>query len=121
MSNSFMEFFAHLAAKFPPQEPLYWVESRPLCPSCGSCEVPTSEDLCDLCKQEKQHGYQVLTMTGRRANGAQRDSGRRYHAVKFGEIKALCNAKPGRHSDWSPYHGQEVTCPRCAKKINKGK
>lgn len=56
-------------------------------------------------------------MTGRCANGAERDKGSRFHAVPEGTgwQKAVCGAKPGvRGNGWSDYAGDKVTCPRCA-------
>lgn len=60
----------------------------------------------------------VLRMTGRCANGAERDKGSRWHAVPAGHpwIKAVCGAQPGqRGNGWSDYPGDAVTCPRCLK------
>jgi hypothetical protein len=58
-------------------------------------------------------------LAGRCANGYERDSGRRFHALEtYSEFgKALCGAKPGRLSGgWSESPGS-VTCPRCLKKL----
>lgn len=74
----------------------------------------------------------LMTTTGRCANGAQRDAGHLVHAVpgwtdsngryypaSFG--KALCGKQPGRltpgWSEWVPAGTVEPTCPRCAKKL----
>jgi hypothetical protein len=60
-----------------------------------------------------------LRLAGRCANGAERDSGSKYHAVR-GNV-ALCGAKPGpRSAGWSTYPGEAVTCPRCLTKLEKG-
>jgi len=78
------------------------------------------EGVCLQCQEDKYRGYQVLMLAGRCANGSELDSGIRWHAVVDG--KALCGAIPGRRSvGWSSYTKlhQEVTCPRCLKKINK--
>ena len=65
--------------------------------------------------------YTPMTMTGMCRNGAQRDSGRLYHAVVedgVGWDKALCGARPGKRGNgWSAHHGAAVTCPRCLKKL----
>ena len=90
------------------------LEPTPMC-DCGN-EVTSRGDICPRCLKERQQGYQVLTMTGRRANGGQLDAGRLYHAVGMDNV-AFCGAKHGRRSDWSMYHGDEVTCPRCLKRI----
>lgn len=65
-------------------------------------------------------GYQPKSMSGRCANGAERDAGKLYHAVEgAGWGKALCGAKPGlRGNGWSEHLGEKVTCPRCLKKLN---
>ena len=63
---------------------------------------------------------QFLTLGGTCRNGAERDSGRLYHAVPEGEWKAVCGAKPGRTSyGWSTHVGTAATCPRCLKKLAK--
>ena len=60
-----------------------------------------------------------LQLTGRCLNGAERDRGKRVHAVADGAWKALCGAAPGRHSaGWSSHPDPEVTCPRCLKKLD---
>lgn len=117
-----MQMLQELAERTPQPEPIYWVENRPHCTSwhCNT-EVMMPGDFCEQCKKEKAQGYEVLTMTGRCANGAQRDSGILYHAVKFGERKAMCGATHGKRSRWSEYHGEAVTCPRCIKKLERGK
>jgi hypothetical protein len=64
--------------------------------------------------------YEVLRKIGRCANGAERDKGHIYHAVRKGGWTALCGAEPGRTSaGWSHWNDPEqaVTCPRCKKKI----
>lgn len=116
---SIMQMFIELAERTPQPEPVYWVEERPLCAKCRWHEVAMPEDLCEQCAREEAQGYEVLSMTGRCANGAQRDSGTRYHAVRFGEYKAVCGTTHGRRSRWSEYHGDAVTCPRCIKKLER--
>lgn len=66
----------------------------------------------------------IRRMAGRCAIGAERDGGVRYHAVdeeiwqRWGA--ALCGATPGRLGNgWSVYPGDDVTCPRCIKKLAK--
>ena len=71
--------------------------------------------------------YLAASLAGRCANGHERDQGRRVHAVPFSDTlarngyvttPAACGAKPGaRSAGWS-HHGQrDVTCPRCAQKL----
>ena len=66
---------------------------------------------------------QALYLAGRCANGAEQDGGTRWHAVPAESWKALCGAEPGRRSaGWGPWdrreaEGQEVTCPRCLKRM----
>jgi hypothetical protein len=62
-------------------------------------------------------GIAVAYLVGSLHNGAERDQGKRYHALTGGGV-ALCGAKPGRFSGgWSyqPRGSQQVTCPRCLK------
>ncbi len=66
--------------------------------------------------------YTAAYLSGRCANGAQRDTGRLYHAVldtfnPWG--KALCGAKPGKRSGcgFVQQPEQQITCPRCLKKL----
>lgn len=64
--------------------------------------------------------FAAVSLTGRCANGAERDSGRLYHAVPDDGYIALCGAKPGRRSaGWSSHLGTEVTCRRCLRKLMK--
>lgn len=91
---------------------------------CRSCsdftKVDAAGDLCPACTMERARGYQALTKTGRRANGAQRDHGTKVHAVRFGEYAAVCGTEPGRRADWStPYKTRDVTCPRCLARLAK--
>jgi hypothetical protein len=60
-------------------------------------------------------------LSGRCADGAERDGGVKYHGLRRADQgRALCGAKPGRRSaGWSPYPGEAVTCPRCLVKIRK--
>lgn len=109
-----------LAERTPEPEPVYWVDSRPLCVKCRMNEVDLEGDYCKLCSLEQAQGYEALSMTGRCANGFQRDSGTLYHAVMFGKSAAVCGAKHGKRSRWSEYHGEKVTCPRCNKKLTGG-
>lgn len=63
--------------------------------------------------------YEPMRMTGRCASGLEADGGTRYHAVNGGGWdRAACGATPGsRGNGWSEYKGEEVTCPRCLKKV----
>jgi hypothetical protein len=62
----------------------------------------------------------ILRMTGRCANGNERDGGKQYHAVdQSGVSRELCGAEPGRLSSWSDDVGAAVTCPRCLARLQK--
>lgn len=38
-----------------------------------------------------------------------------------GYVPAMCGATPGRRSNgWSTYKAQEVTCPKCLKRMGVG-
>lgn len=60
---------------------------------------------------------------GRLANGFESDKGSIWHALPvnangYTEHKALCGTEPGRRSvGWSFDDGAEVTCQRCARKL----
>ncbi len=57
-------------------------------------------------------------LAGRCFNGAERDSGRVYHAVAAASAfgRALCGAQPGlRSNGWVHAPEGAVTCPRCLK------
>jgi len=67
-------------------------------------------------------------MAGTCRNGAERDGGKRIHAVPGAATKdydgraALCGKRPGRRSaGWSGYVSPDakVTCPACLKKLVK--
>ena len=104
----------------PEPEPLYWVESRPKCSACRDYEVMNYGDHCERCKAHDAQGWQPMEMLGRLANGFELDHGRRVHAVADGQNKAMCGAKPGKRSvGWSRSTSDEVTCPRCVKKLKK--
>jgi hypothetical protein len=69
--------------------------------------------------------YRAVRLTGRCANGAERDGGTKYHALAEREHVALCGAKPGRRSvGWSDYADSvrdvsKTTCPRCIAKFKR--
>jgi len=63
-----------------------------------------------------------LRMTGRCANGFERDGGKLVHAIRSagfpGWGAALCGAAPGRKGNgWSEHAKEAATCPRCLKKL----
>lgn len=61
--------------------------------------------------------YRITYLTGRCADGAERDKGTLCHAV-VNEYRALCGAKPGRLSaGWSPHASDTVTCEKCKRAI----
>jgi hypothetical protein len=67
--------------------------------------------------------YAIMTfkrLTGRCANGYQRDRGTRIHALPIGSQIAICGATYGRRSaGWSEWNEQEVTCPKCVRKLSR--
>ena len=97
-----------------------------LCPRCRT-HIPNANqpELCQNCQRTLARGYEISSMTGRRANGAERDSGRLYHARTLDtngtpSHRAVCGATPGRRSDWGAWGtDNEVTCQRCKKKLAK--
>lgn len=89
--------------------------------TCQQCHVHIDHPgLCETCETENGLGYQILRKTGRLANGAERDGGEIYHAVRFDKYKAVCGTQPGRRSvGWSNYHGEKVTCQACIKRLTQ--
>lgn len=84
-------------------------------------------DVCAICHQETEQGYQIRYLMGRCANGAERDSGTLWHAIPLQENDvrgsvAMCGITYGRRSaGWSDHRklNQPVTCKRCLKKIER--
>lgn len=77
---------------------------------------------CVQCLENQARGFAVQQLAGRCSNGAEKDAGRRWHALPLTRYRALCGVTYGRRSaGWSDYEipGQSVTCPKCAKKIEK--
>lgn len=75
---------------------------------------------CSQCAENERRGYAVMQLAGRCANGFEGGHGVKWHAVRKGEYKAVCGATYGRRSaGWSSWQviGQEVTCPKCQKKL----
>jgi hypothetical protein len=68
----------------------------------------------------------LARMTGRCANGFERDGGRLVHAIcedTSSHGVALCGARPGRLSaGWGPVSTEvdQITCKRCARKKASG-
>ena len=59
-------------------------------------------------------------LTGRCANGAERDGGKLSHLIEDCRNIALCGAKPGKRSNgWSIYDETEVTCKKCLDRLMK--
>jgi hypothetical protein len=116
---SIQSMIEELASRTPVPDlpPIHTATPFPLCARCREINVVMDGDHCELCRKELEQGYEARTMTGRCANGAQRDSGVLYHAVRLGEWQAVCGAKHGRRSRWSEYHGESVTCKRCLKRL----
>ena len=70
--------------------------------------------------------YLPLRLAGRCLNGAERDGGRRYHAVERLDNghanKAVCGATYGRTSaGWSAHPGETVSCPRCRRWLDRNR
>ena len=106
-----------MAKDTPPAALIYWVERRPRCKKCRDFEVMMPDDICEHCQKEQAQGYQVMSLAGRCANGFEMDYGTRYHAVRTNEYKSVCGAQPGRRSVGWMREIEDVTCPRCAKKL----
>ncbi len=88
------------------------------CIDCRSVRVKREGDLCPACARCHERGYRSMTLTGRCANGAQRDRGTRVHAVPLEQCKALYGAQPRGRSRWSEYGwGGAVTCNRCQQRL----
>lgn len=86
------------------------------------CYAHDSSLPCPQCETDMERGYSVKVLAGRCANGSELGSGTRWHSVPVDSWKALCGAQPGRRSaGWSVWYikGQEVTCPRCLKKLSR--
>lgn len=63
-------------------------------------------------------------MTGMCRTGAERDGGRLWHAVDGRPAwqPAACGAQPGRRGNgWSEQAGERVTCPRCARRLERAR
>lgn len=108
--------FEEIASRYPQPEPIERPEPTPRCYSHAS-DLP-----CPQCVENEKRGYAVLQLAGRCANGFEGGHGMKWHAVAKGEYKAICGATYGRRSaGWSSYEkvGQEVTCPKCQKKLAK--
>ena len=121
--DNFFDFLNKAAANLPKPEYEPLPEPEPVfyCVECCDHKVTHEGEKCEQCKIDERRGYRVSSLAGRCANGAERDHGTRYHAVRTGEYKAVCGAEPGRRSvgwcDWG--YGGEVTCPRCLKRLEK--
>ena len=64
--------------------------------------------------------FVIARLSGRCANGAERDGGRRLHVIEEDSVygRAVCGARPGKRSNgWDEVDGAETpTCPRCLAK-----
>jgi hypothetical protein len=76
---------------------------------CRECGYVAALDIC------------VRMKPGRCANGAELGGGTRWHAVPYGQYKAICGTEPGRRTPgWSSWHDSKVvTCPTCKKRLEK--
>lgn len=66
--------------------------------------------------------FSILYLSGRCVNGAERDSGTKFHVVSNISGKALCGIKPGKRSaGWLDAWQlpQQITCPKCLRKSQK--
>jgi hypothetical protein len=62
--------------------------------------------------------YRFVPLLGRRADGAERGSGRRFHAVRYAADEAICGVKPGKRSaGWSLQTADEPTCATCRRRL----
>lgn len=83
----------------------------------SAAEVATAPDgiIPGMCQRDP-NAIVFSYLAGRCANGAERDGGTLYHAVRG--WRALCGAEPGRASaGWSSHLGTKATCPRCLAKL----
>jgi hypothetical protein len=68
----------------------------------------------------KKPVYETCRLSGRCANGNERDGGYIYHAVARGSWIALCGKKPGRTSGgWCENLEAQVTCPKCKRLLER--
>lgn len=118
---SIMDVLRDLANRIPePDGPIKEIPETHYCPDCRLVVVEQDGQICQECQTDRERGYRITRLTGRCANGAERDGGTRYHAIPLGKYKALCGAEPGRRSvGWSVYRGNKVTCPRCLRILQK--
>lgn len=99
------------------------------CPHCRCFRSAAPDTLCPQCEIDKARGYESRSLTGRCANGAERDSGTLYHAlplpgspmyIEGKGYRAVCGAEPGRRSvGWGWDNVNNVTCPRCLRRLEK--
>jgi hypothetical protein len=90
--------------------------------TCIFCYNDHNEEgeYCKQCTIDHKRGYQVVSKTGRRANGSELDHGILFHVVPLNSYTAICGTKPGKHADWSTWKPSDiVTCPKCQKKLEK--
>lgn len=94
-----------------PGDPLPEPEPSPVA-EVGTGTVGIIPGMC----QRDPHAIVFSYLAGRCANGAERDGGTLYHAVRG--WRALCGAEPGRTSaGWSSHLGTTATRPRCLRKL----
>ena len=115
---SLIAMFEKVARRYPQPETIELTEPIPYCYT-HDLDLP-----CQQCAENKKRGYAVMQLAGRCANGSQGGHGVKWHAIMHDESNAICGATYGRRSaGWSSYEkaGQEVTCPKCIKKITSFK
>lgn len=66
---------------------------------------------------EEMTGLVPMMLTGRCANGAQRDRGSRAHLASGQTGPALCGQGDGRLSGGWVKVDREVDCPRCVRRL----
>ncbi len=102
------------------------------CRVCRCSTVSEEGAMCEDCLTDFERGYRPMQLAGRCRTGSDWQRTPVVHAVRLeynmdrqrwqNTGVAMCSAKPkGLSAGWSEWHRDEVTCPRCKHKIEKGK
>lgn len=127
MAKTFQEMFEEIAAKYP-KSTVEEVDPLPPPLRCRCHEIVeqiNAAGICDECQDTLNRGYEISQLTGRCANGAERDHGILWHARfldddGYPNRKAVCGQEPGKRSvGWSCHipAGRQVTCKRCVRRL----